>query len=329
MTEKVISFDMIPDVGSETVALDNKEYLIVNDAMHTFYKRSMGELSPFFMALRDEKKLLGTKCPKCGIVRVPVFMTRCPDCSFVEMELVEVSDVGEMLSTPPITYFANALFQKQVPFGRGRFVPEGADTAISVNVYTTTGILVPGIIAKGTKMKVVWRDHREGDVTDFFCVPASELTPEQAAKKGLLESEIDWSAVTEPKLAEPTAADTDAFKAAVTELKRVAQEMNTCERAQKDIAKWHRTILVKTTGGSFAMVINDGAFEIKEEVPASPDFVMVLADPINLVNGITYKGSLTQAIMSKDLWINKNEEFTTIFKLERMARSLARSKKNQ
>ena len=76
------------------------------------------------------------------------------------------------------------------------------------------------------------------------------------------------------------------------------------------------------------MVINDGAFEIKEEVPASPDFIMVLADPMNLVNGITYKGSLTQAIMSKDLWINKNEEFTTIFKLERMARSLARSKKS-
>lgn len=327
MTEKVISSEMIPDAGADIVALDNKEYLIVNDAMFTFYKRSMGELSPFFLALRNEKKILGTKCPKCGLVRVPVFMTRCPDCSFVEMETVEVSDVGEMLCTPPITYFANALFQKQVPFGRGRFVPQGADTAISVNFYTTKGILVPGIVTKGTRMKVVWRDNREGAVTDFFCVPVTELTPEQVAKKGLLESELDWSAVTEPALPAPTAADTARFNDSVKELQLVAEEMNTCERAQKDIAKWYRTILVKTTGGSLSMIINDGVLEIKEEILSSPDFIMVAADPVTVVNGLTYRGSLTQAIMSKELWISKNAEFTTIFKLERMARSLARSKK--
>lgn len=327
MANKVISSDMIPFMGSETVSLGGKNYLVVNDAMFTFYKRSMGELSPFFLALRDEKKILGTKCPKCGIVRVPFFMTRCPDCNFVEMETVEVSDVGEMLSTPPITYFANALFQKQVPFGRGRLVPEGADTAIAVNFYTTKGILVPGIVNKGTKMKVVWRDNREGAITDFFCLPASELTPEQVAQKGLLESEIDWSAVSEPELPLPSTADIEKFKAAVGELKQVAEEMNSCERAQKDIASWYRTILVKTTGGSFSIIINNGEFAIKEEIPANPDFIMVLADPAALVNGITYRRSLTEAIMNKDLWISKNGEFTTIFKLERMARSLVRSNK--
>ncbi|MBU7006775.1 zinc ribbon domain-containing protein [Phosphitispora fastidiosa] len=307
---------------------DNQDYLIVNDAMFTFYKRSMGELSAFFLALRDEKKILGTRCPKCGMVRVPVIMTRCPDCDFVEMETIEAADMGVMLSTPPITYFANALFQKQVPFGRGRLVLDGADTAVSVNFYTTKGILVPGIVTKGTRMKVVWRDNREGAITDFFCVPASELTPEQVAKKGLLESEIDWDTVVEPELPTATAADGDSFKAALAELRQVAEEMNTCERAQKDIANWYRDVLVKTTGGSFSISIRDGVFEIKEEIPASPDFTMVLADPATLVNGITYRGSLTQAIMSKDLWISKNAEFTTIFKLERMARSLARSKKS-
>nr|WP_269438177.1 zinc ribbon domain-containing protein [Phosphitispora fastidiosa] len=288
----------------------------------------MGELSAFFLALRDEKKILGTRCPKCGMVRVPVIMTRCPDCDFVEMETIEAADMGVMLSTPPITYFANALFQKQVPFGRGRLVLDGADTAVSVNFYTTKGILVPGIVTKGTRMKVVWRDNREGAITDFFCVPASELTPEQVAKKGLLESEIDWDTVVEPELPTATAADGDSFKAALAELRQVAEEMNTCERAQKDIANWYRDVLVKTTGGSFSISIRDGVFEIKEEIPASPDFTMVLADPATLVNGITYRGSLTQAIMSKDLWISKNAEFTTIFKLERMARSLARSKKS-
>ncbi len=55
--------------------------------------------------------------------------------------------------------------------------------------------------------------------------------------------------------------------------------------------------------------------------------MMVCPDLAALVNGLAYKGSLTQAIMTKDLWIRKNVEFTTIFKLERMACSLARTKK--
>ncbi len=255
-------------------------------------------------------------------------MTRCPDCNFVEMELVEVGDVGEMLSTPPITYFANALFAQQVPFGRGRLVLEGSDTALSVNFYTTKGILVPGIVKKGTKMKIVFRDNREGAVTDFFCVPVSELTPEQVAKKGLLESEIDWDTVLEPELPAATPADFDQYHKSLTELKNLAAEFNACVRARKDIADWYRTTLVKTTGGTFTLVLKDGDMEIKEETPSAPDFVMACADPEVLINGLAYKGSLTQAIMTKDLWISKNVEFTTIFKLERMARSLARSKKS-
>lgn len=328
MADKVIPLEMIPDVGSETVSLAGKEYLVVNDSMFTFYKRSMGELSPFFLALRDERKILAGRCPKCGIVRVPYFMTRCPDCNFVTLDTTEVGDVGEMLCTPPITYFANALFQKQVPFGRGRFVPEGADTALSVNFYTTKGILVPGIVVKGTKMKVVWREKREGAISDFFCVPSSELTSKQTAKKGLLETDIDWGAVSEPELPVRCAKDTENLKNAIMELKQVADQMNTCPRARKDIANWYRTILVKTTGGSFSLVLRNGDFQVQEDASASPDFVMVCADPAILVNGINYCGSLTQAIMTKQLWINKNVEFTTIFKLERMARSLARSKKS-
>jgi hypothetical protein len=105
---------------------------------------------------------------------------------------VEVADIGRMLHTPPITYFANALFQQQVPFGRGRIMLEGTDTALSINVYTTRGILVPGVISKGTEMKLVFRDDRIGEISDIFCVPTSELTPEQVGRRGLLDSELDW-----------------------------------------------------------------------------------------------------------------------------------------
>ncbi|HEX2987779.1 MAG TPA: hypothetical protein VHS06_06365 [Chloroflexota bacterium] len=169
MAKKLIPTEAIPEQGGEIVSIDGKGYLMLNDAMFTFYRRSMGELTPFFLALRDEKKILGARCTNCGIVRVPPFATRCPDCNFAPTELVEVGDVGRMLNTPPITYFANALFQQQVPFGRGRVVLEGADTAISVNIYTSKGILVPGLITKDTEVKVVFRKDRTGEITDLFC----------------------------------------------------------------------------------------------------------------------------------------------------------------
>lgn len=328
MGKKLIPEEAIPEQGGQTVAIDGKDYLVLNDAMFTFYKRSMGELSPFFLAIRDEKKILGARCPSCGMVRVPPFATRCPDCDFTAMELVEVGDVGRMLSTPPITYFANSLFTQQVPFGRGRIVLDGADTAMSVNVYTTRGILVPGIIGRGTEMKVVFRSERFGEISDIFCVPTAELTPDQIARKGLLDSELDWETAIEPPLGAPTQEDRKAFQAELGRLKELVVALNDTERARRDIADWLRTIQVKTRGGNMVLGIDDGSLMVTEGDTAAPDFVMVCDELSTLVKCLAYQGSLTQAIITRDLWISKNVEFTTIFKLERMARSLARSKKS-
>lgn len=327
MSQKVIPQEAIPDEGGFTVSIEGKDYLVMNDAMFTFYQRSMGEFSEFFLALRDEKKILGCRCTRCGIVRVPPFALRCPECNFAPTEIIEVADRGKMISTPPITYFANSLFQKQVPFGRGRIVLEGADTAMSINCYTTRGILVPGLINKDTEMKVIFQDERIGDITDIFCVPAAELTAEQLAKKGLLSSEIDWERAVEPGLPEETEENRARFESGMRKLESLVAELKECARAGQDIADWFRDILVKSTGGSFGLKIADGDLSILAEAPAHPDFVIVCPDLEVLLAGLGYRGSLTQAIMKRDLWISKNSEFTTIFKLERMARSLARSKK--
>ncbi len=323
----IIPLEALPEVGGHIQTIDGQDYLVLNDAMFTFYQRSQGEFSAFFLALRDKKKLLGCKCTKCGIVRVPPFLTRCPDCDFAPTETVEMGDVGRMLCTPPITYFANSLFQGQVPFGRGRLVLDGADTALSINIYTTKGILVPGIVKKDTEMKVVFRDERNGEITDIFCVPASELTPEQVAKPGLLESELDWEAAVEPALGAPTADDEAKFNAGLAELSALAEEMKGAERARRDIAGWHRVVQVKSAGGFLVLEIDDGDLRVRQGSTDKPDFTLVCTDISTLVNGMAYRGSLTQAIITKDLWISLNREFTTIFKLERMARSLARTKK--
>jgi uncharacterized OB-fold protein len=325
--EPIIPSKYIPEVGSRVETIDGNRYLITNDTMYTFYRRTKGELSPFFLALRDEKKLLGCKCSQCGLVRVPPFLTHCPDCNFVPTNTVEAGQVGVMNNTPPITYFATSLFQDMAPFGRGRVLFEGADTAMSVNLYTTTGILVPGIIAKGTAVKLVFRDKRIGEISDVFCVPASELTKEQLAKKGLLASEIDWESPVEPDL--PKASDTDVagYKEALGEMKTIIGEMNRNERARKDIAGWRRTISVRTRGGRFAILIDDGNIKLEEFEPPSPDFVMVSEDPRTLLDGLAYRGAITDSVINKKLWLSKNKEFNTVFKLDRMARSVARSKK--
>ena len=325
--QKVIDEKYIPDVGSQIETIDGKDYLISNDAMYTFYRRTKGEFSPFFLALKNEKKLLGCKCTRCGLVRVPPFLTHCPDCNFAPTELVEVDQVGIMNSTPPITYFATSLFQHMAPYGRGRVVFKGADTALSINLYTTTGILVPGIIKKGTEVKLIFRDKRIGEMTDVFCVPTAELAKEQIEKKGLLESEINWESPVEPELPEAGDQDVAVYSEALEEMKSIVGEMNTNERARKDIAGWKRDIQVRTKGGQFAIIIDDGDIRLEERALMSPDFVMVCEDPRTLLDGLEYRGAITDSVINKKLWISKNMEFNTIFKLDRMARSVARSKK--
>jgi len=325
---KVIPNEAIPPLESRVVSgADGKPYLELNDAMHTFYRRTMGELSPFFLAIRDEKKMIGAKCTKCGIVRVPPFAEYCPDCDFAPTTAVEVGQTGKMLSTPPITYFANSMFQEQVPFGRGRVILEGADTALSMNLYTTTGILVPGIYKKGTEVKIVFRNNRLGRITDIFGLPASELDAGRLEKKGLLEKEISWEAAVEPKLPAASAKATAAFDKTFQRIKKVAEELNSIDRAKKDIAGWKRVVLVKAPGGKFIINIDDGDLSVKKGGTTKQDFTMVTQKPETLLKGLAYEGSLTEAIMKSELWISKNVEFMTVFKLERMARSMARSKK--
>ena len=325
--QKVIPDEYIPEVASRVVTIDDKNYLLENDAMFTFYERSMGEFSPFFLGIRDEKKILGCKCSKCGIVRVPPIVTHCPDCDFAPTELVEMEQVGKMNTTPPITYFATSMFLDKAPFGRGRVILNGADTALSVMLYTTTGILVPGIIKKDTEVKVIFRDERVGEIIDIFCVPTSELTPEQFAKKGLQESELNWEAPLEPTFPKATDEDIAGYKQCLKKMQALAAEMSKSKRARKAIEGWKRDIAVKTKGGEFAMLINDSDFRIEEKKIKSPDFVMACEDPRTLLDGLMYKGAITDSVIMKTLWISKNMEFTTMFKLDRLARFLAREKK--
>ncbi|MBI2061405.1 MAG: hypothetical protein HYT87_16830 [Nitrospirae bacterium] len=327
--EKVIPFGFIPNREGRFQKIGGKEYLVMNDAMFTFYERSIGEFSPFFVAMRDEKTILACKCTKCGIVRCPPFVTHCTDCNFAPTESVEVEQTGVMLSTPPVTYFANSLFLDKAPFGRGRVVLKGADTALSVMLYTTTGILTPGLIRKGTEVKIIFKDHRIGEISDIFAVPLSELSPKLASKKGVVESELNWASPVEPKYGKASKEEAAAFKKSYKELESLAKELNKSKRARKAIEGWKRNVAVKTKSGQCAMIINNGDFKVKEGKTPKVDFVLACEDLKVLLDGLNYKGAITDSVVTKKLWISKNIEFNTIFKLDRMARSLARERKER
>ncbi len=326
---KLIPDNFIPEIRSRVITLDNQDYLLQNDAMYTFYERSAGELSPFFLAIKNDRKILGCKCSKCGIVRVPPMMTHCPDCEFAPTKLVEVGQVGKMNTTPPITYFATSMFLDKAPFGRGRVILEGADTALSVMLYTTTGILVPGLIKKGTEVKVIFRNERVGQISDIYCVPTSELTPEQVTKKGLQESEINWAIPKEPQFPKPTDKDIANFRQCLKEMQSIAIKMSQSKRARKAIEGWKRDIAVKTKAGEFAIRIDNGDFSVEDKKLATPDFIMACEDPKTLLDGLMYKGAITDSVIMKKLWISKNLEFNTIFKLDRLARFLVMEQKEK
>jgi uncharacterized OB-fold protein len=324
--EKVIPLSMIPDKGFavEKSKDDGKDYLVVNEAMYTFYRRTRGELSPYFLGIL-QKKLYGARCPKCGAVRVPPFMLRCTDCNFTEMQIVEVPDRGRMLHSPPITYFAHSIFQDIAPFGRGRVVLGNSITACPMLVYTTKGVLRPGIFKKGTPVKVVFRSKRSGSPRDVFAVPQSELTKEQLEKPGLEETDLDWDSPAEPAVAKPTPRTQAAFESLLKNLESLDKRVKKSYRAQKDLAGWKRKIQVKTAGGNFFCVIKEGGIEFKKGSIPGPELTMITEDPDLFQKWMDSREALTNAIIAGQLWISRNSEFKTVFKLDRLPRSLRRT----
>lgn len=321
---KVIPEHMNPPVASEIVERDGQSYLQSNEAMFTFYKRTKGEFSKYFLGLRDEFKIWGVQCPSCKTVRVPPFALMCPDCDFAEMGWLEMPDHGVMNSTPPITYFAHSLFQSWVPFGRGRVILEGAETALPIHVYTTKGVLTPFIFKQGTPVKIVFRDERLGKPTDIFAVPVDELTPEQQAKTPLMESDLDFTASEEPALGESTQESRAAYTKALEMLQELAANIDKSPRAQANLAGWTRAIEVKTAAGNLTLEIEDGSLAVNDGSPGAADFIMVCQNPQLLVDWMSFQEALTNAIIVGDLWISVNKEFTTIFKLDRLPRSVRR-----
>ena len=328
--EYVIPHEAIPEVMSRiTVSPEDKVACLERtEPMFTTYWATAGELSPFFLAMMKEKKILGARCPKCRMVICPPYMTRCPVCqnedySLVDLEMsIEMPQIGYMLGTPPITVFANARFAKYAPFGRGRVILGEAQSALPIQVFTTTGFLKPGIFKAGTKVKIIFRNFRMGFSTDYFAVPLEEVPEKLRDKNGVEETALKWKSL---EISEPQATDAykKQFPKALQAVTKFVGAIPKSPRAQRDLANWGRKILVKTGGGKFGLLLDKQKIKVVKDKVPRPDLVLVVEDPAHLM-GWTRGDSMVNMIRTGAAGINTLQDMETIFKFDRLHRSIRR-----
>ena len=328
--EYVIPHEAIPEVMSRiTVSPEDKVVCLERtEPMFTTYWATAGELSPFFLAVMKEKKIIGARCPKCQMIICPPYMTRCPVCqkedySLVDLEMgLDMDQVGYMLGTPPITVFANARFAKYAPFGRGRVILGEAQSALPIQVFTTTGFLKPGIFKAGTKVKIIFRKFRMGFSTDYFAVPLEEVPEKLRDKNGVEETALKWKSL---EISDPQVTDVykKQFPKVLQAVTKFFGAIPKSPRAQRDLANWTRKIQVKTGGGKFGLLLDKQRIKlVKEKIPR-PDLVLAVEDPAHLARW-TNGDSMVNMIRTGFAGISNLQEMETIFKLDRLHRSIRR-----
>ena len=117
--------------------------------------------SKFLLYLRDQQKLMGTKCSICGRVYMPA-RSVCLECYEDMEEWVEVSKRG-VLETYTIRYEQSPLFPSDRQLAIGVIKLDGADTGL---VHRLGEVDVTHIRI-GMRLEAVFADLPKGDIRDI------------------------------------------------------------------------------------------------------------------------------------------------------------------
>ncbi len=119
--------------------------------------------SRFYRELRDEKKILASPCPKCGVVYWPPRST-CPRCfsGLHASDMIEVGPGGSLETFTCVNYETPA-HPKKAPLIYGVIKLDGADTAISHLI----GEADPERLEIGMRLVPVFREERSGCILDI------------------------------------------------------------------------------------------------------------------------------------------------------------------
>lgn len=133
------------------------------------YRYSIGKLAvKFFEELKENKKIMGSKCSKCGKVNFPPRAV-CADC-MVEMtidDMVELSPKGTLEGFTVVNYpftDPNTGGMRPFPYGYALFKLDGADTYTMhfINETDYTKLKV------GQRVEAVFKEEREGNIGDIM-----------------------------------------------------------------------------------------------------------------------------------------------------------------
>lgn len=117
----------------------------------------------FFVGLRDEQKIRGTRCEFCGIVHVPP-RKACPKCFHSRSCWVDVSGEG-VVKTFTVARRQLAALKQIVPVIFGLIRLDGADTSM----LHLIGDVSPDAVRIGMRVKAKYSETRKGDIRDIAC----------------------------------------------------------------------------------------------------------------------------------------------------------------
>ncbi|UCD56203.1 MAG: Zn-ribbon domain-containing OB-fold protein, partial [Candidatus Hydrogenedentota bacterium] len=117
--------------------------------------------SRFFTAIRDEQKIMGIRCARCGKVFLPPRKT-CPSCFSQNEEWVPLSTEGELISFT-VARRQLAALPRKVPVIYGLIKLDGADTAL----LHMLGEVDPSEVRIGMRVAAKFSDNRTGSIMDI------------------------------------------------------------------------------------------------------------------------------------------------------------------
>ena len=126
------------------------------------YKNYAGGVgSRFLREIRDNRRIMGVRCPECCRVYVPPRAT-CFKCFSELKEWVPVGDAGTLMSYTTVHY-REAMHPLEPPFAYGIIKLDGADTGL----VHLLGEVDPNEVAIGMRFQAVYKENREGSVLDI------------------------------------------------------------------------------------------------------------------------------------------------------------------
>jgi uncharacterized OB-fold protein len=139
-----------------TEKLEGMDVWVYHGKIHIPNTYSAGAVgSRFLIELRDNKRIMGTRCPTCNLVYVPA-RSVCRDCFGQLSEWVEVSQQGTLL-TYAVAYQGNAVQPSALPITYGIVQLDGADTGF----VHMLGEVAPAQLKVGMKVKAVFKVKKD------------------------------------------------------------------------------------------------------------------------------------------------------------------------